>query len=477
MKNSRLLELLSALDKSEFIRLEEFLISPFLNKNKQIISFYYFLSALNIHSDYGDINKEEIFEYVYPEQKFNVDKYLKLSSDFVKAIEKFLLYEFRDKRIDYNKRIILEISGKRNLKKTFDKYLKELNSSVKKEFNKDLDFYLTEYETKIEELLFRLNEKKFNLENALLKINDTVDTMITHYKLELMIKLFHISSAKRNKIWLEDDVIEFVEKRKEYFEKTQPMVYMRMIVLKMFAHNDDEAYSEIKNFIGQNESKLNNENLIYLYDKLLTFCALNGSSKFKTEEFTLIKKLEKKNILFTESEEIDYKYFLKLIDASLNENEAGFAEKLLKNYSRRINPDLREDTIHFAQTSVHIFKGEFREALESAYQVSAVNDFFYLSSKSMLLIIYFELKIDKSVYYIIDSMKNFLARKKGRKEINTESYSNFLKYLRKMLAFKSKDKLNKNEAGVLLEELASEDNVANKEWLERKMNSLKPGSL
>jgi len=465
MKGTRLNEILSSLSKEEFLRLNEYLHSQYLNKNKQIILFYYFLSAKESHPDYLNISRREIFEYIYKRQDFNHDKYLKVSSDFVKAIENFLLYELRAGRDLQTKRDLLEIAGNRELPKTFAKYSGEIRSKTENEINKDLEFYMTEYDFKIESILYSLNNKKFDLEKSILGLNSSVNTIIVHLKLELMLKLFHIS-GKKNKIWLDKEVIDFIKKNKKNLIEFHPMIYQRSRILKMFENSDVDIYKQVRSFVENNSDKLNQENLIYIYEELMAFCNLMGNEYFKKEEFNLIKSIEEKSLL--EKSNFDYIYFLKIIDTALNENDAYWAESFLNKYSEKIDPEYKESTVNLAMASIYIYRQKFNEALEHISRVSVLNEYFYLNSKILSLTVFYELDDMISVNYGIEAFSAYIRRKKITTDSDIKVYKTFLSVFKELIKFKS-EKNKSIDKKNLLTKLENSILIINKDWFIRKI--------
>lgn len=470
MKGSRLNEMLSSLSIEEFAGLNEYLHSPYLNKNKQVILFYYFLSAKQAHPDYSLINRDDVFEYVYKGQKFNLDKYLKLCSDFVKALENFLIFELRSDRDLMNKRRLLEISGSRNLSKTFSKYSGELNHKFSSEFNKDLDFYLTEYECKVESFMYNFNSKHFNLEKALLEINEIINIIIINSKLELMIKLLHISD-KKNRIWFDKETLDFAERNKNSLKLRHPMIYLRYLILKMFSDSDAVVYKQIKSFVSKNENKFSKDNLQYVYDKMITFCNLNGTDEFKSEEFKIIKSLDKNSLIAYGNDNIDYVYFLKVVDTSLSENDSYWAESFVNKYNEKLESEFRRSSLNLAMASVLIYRHKYIEALEHVSKVDFLNDFFYLNSKSMSLIIFYELNDLQSVNYILDAFSVYLNRNRHKKDFDFTSYKSFLTVYKQILSLTTKNKKSADKK-ILLEKVNSDQALLNKDWFVRKIGSV-----
>jgi hypothetical protein len=120
MKDTKLSEILLKLSKIEFRNLEEFLLSPFFNKNQSILKLYYILKD-NYHLlSTGMVAQQDIFKQIFPREKFDDVKSRKLLSNFTKLVEQYLvILEIENSKV--NKNIILLNAFKdRNIIKSFE---------------------------------------------------------------------------------------------------------------------------------------------------------------------------------------------------------------------------------------------------------------------------------------------------------------------------------------------------------------------
>ncbi|MBP9192603.1 MAG: hypothetical protein KBF96_08645 [Ignavibacteria bacterium] len=92
MKKIKLYILLRSISKDEFDELQDFILSPVFNKDSTVISLYDFLKLNYDAAMKGSLSKEEIYRYVFGEEKFNETKYWKLTSGLSKLIDKYLMY-------------------------------------------------------------------------------------------------------------------------------------------------------------------------------------------------------------------------------------------------------------------------------------------------------------------------------------------------------------------------------------------------
>ena len=72
--------------------------------------------------------------------------------------------------------------------------------------------------------------------------------------------------------------------------------------------------------------------------------------------------------------------------------------------------------------------------------------------------------------YIADSTRHYLKRKKDVLSIHYSRYNDYLKYIAILLKAKLKDK---NEKGILINELKKNINVIGRDWLLEKVKEIK----
>lgn len=70
MQYHKLFEILGTFTHKDFHRLDEFLKSPYHNKNQNLISLYNYLKKYKGVYNSKNISKENIFKFVYRKEKF-----------------------------------------------------------------------------------------------------------------------------------------------------------------------------------------------------------------------------------------------------------------------------------------------------------------------------------------------------------------------------------------------------------------------
>ena len=84
----KLTQLLESLGIKELRRLEEYLSSPFHNKNERLRKFFSLLRK--VHPNYQKLSKQQLFQEMFPKKKAYKDSDIRvLASDLTKHIKKF----------------------------------------------------------------------------------------------------------------------------------------------------------------------------------------------------------------------------------------------------------------------------------------------------------------------------------------------------------------------------------------------------
>jgi hypothetical protein len=114
------------------------------------------------------------------------------------------------------------------------------------------------------------------------------------------------------------------------------------------------------------------------------------------------------------------------------------------------------------RTGLHGLRGSLRNIREVLNGVTYDNYYFYLSSKKLFAMIYYDMEKEEPILYIVDSARHYLKRNTKVSKINREFYLKFFNYVHKLVNL---DYNQRNKIENLKYELLKERNVSSKEWL------------
>jgi len=131
MEKSRLISLFTTLIKSELKDLGKFVRSPYFNQQENLVGFFDYLVECKQQLEIIP-TKQQVFQKLFPHQKFSDVKIRLLMSDLHKLIERYLICKSRFLDEVDNKMQLAQIYRQRNLPKHFQKTIKSANEFWKK---------------------------------------------------------------------------------------------------------------------------------------------------------------------------------------------------------------------------------------------------------------------------------------------------------------------------------------------------------
>lgn len=476
MKESKIKELLKALSAVEFKKFGDFVRSPFFNKNPHLVTLYDYFARYNENFDKLAVLSEDIFRFVFKNEKYSEIKVRILFSNFVKLIEEYLVYIEGTKNVIYQKTLLVNTLHQRNLTKNFHSALKDTMEFQLKQFNRDEDYYYNQIYLEVEafnhflERSSKINEEDFK------KINDNMD----YYYILIKLKLFHFmflqlrqsTEPGGQKMWLLDEIIKYIESNLTVISKEHSVIYMKyLILMTMIKPAEVKYFRRLKKFVVDNHGKISQNVMANIFVELQNYCTVRSNGPdpgFKTETFNVFKMMEERGI-FSKSKYINYVDFLNAIIAALEVNKIAWSENFFNKYKSRVLPELNESTINLAKTQICFYKKKYDEALDMLNNVRYNNHYFYLQSKKILAKIYYEKQDHESITYIIDTTRHYLKRNEDISRINWDLFHKFFIYLKKIINL---DSTEKEKITATIESLKGENNVSSKDWLLTKLEEL-----
>lgn len=468
MGDSKLIEILSSLSESEFKRFGKFIKSSFHNESPMLIKLYEFFK--NYYPDTTNIYKEDIGNFIYSDGKEYDTKLRKLLSEFTKILENFILYiEIETNKFSRNN-LLLTISHRRNLSKTFDQTLTDYRKENEKLSERDSHYFFRKYNIELESFRFLAGKFK-NPEIHIRILSESVDDLFLFEKLICIynITLLRNSFNKEVKTDLNfaDEIIQHIEKNEDHYSKNKIIIYAYylscMMALKI---NETEYFFKYKKFILKNHKQFSSKELETFYMNMYSYSIqkVNKGEKPFLKEMMDVYKFTDKN-----ADSIKHMfgfniYYLNAINTGMTLKEFDWVERFIHKYKRSLPEDVREDVFNLGMANFYFFKRNYDEALSHLIKSDYPNYTYYLMAKVLMIKIYFEKKDFEGVLTTIDAMKHFLKRKDLIPERLIKSNLNFLNCIIKLCG------RNKKSSVLNAEMIANEDmSIANRDWLLEKI--------
>ena len=177
---------------------------------------------------------------------------------------------------------------------------------------------------------------------------------------------------------------------------------------------DETHYRQLKQEIFENGHLFPKEEMRVIYLLTINYCIgrINaGTSDFNGESFDLYKVgLEKE--IFLENGVLSRFTFKNVVTAGLNLQEFEWVENFIKNYSGFLDEKHQENFVHFYKARLFFEQGSYDKAMRLFAQSDYDDILMTLNARTMLLKMYYELNEFDALDSLIESMRNYLQRKK-----------------------------------------------------------------
>ncbi len=460
--------MLSTLTTRELRRFEEFIISPFFNKNETPVQLFQVLKKYHPHYEEHKTSMEAIFPKLFPKEKFEEQRLRYLMTDLTKLLEEFLSYTEYDKQEINKKYLLMSALDNRNLDKHFTATYENARLVQDKEPYRDVNYYFNRY--LLEEKAYQhIHAKEQDaLETS---IQQAVDNLDVYY---LSNKLRYCSALlTRQNILREDFHNPLLNEILQYLEKNNydhvPSVAIYYLILKTLNDRDNlDNYSKLKELLEKNLEKFAISELQDMYTSLMNFCIYKintGDSSFLKELFEQYKFIIEKGIIF-ENGYISPHEFKNIVIVGLRVNEVDYIEKFLHDNKEHLHPEFQDSIYTYNLAFVHFYKKDFSKALRLLQTADFKDVFYHLDARTLLLRTYYELDETEPFFSMIDSFNNYLKRNKLISESQRTSYLNFVKYVKKLMQIRLGSKMT---AAELKAEIEDVKHVGNQQWLLQKI--------
>lgn len=468
MFKSKLFDLLSSLDETEYKRFGEFIASPFFNKSKVLIKF---------HSAYGKFfpvfkdekfTKENIFKIVFPGKNFSEAVLRNYNSDMLTLAEQFLVYcNISRNANNYHKHLLNELN-QRNIHSLFtgnyNLALKTLEESV----NRDTSYHFDRYFIKQEKDLFNSYMKSFSAEDK----RDSELSFINYFLTVLSEMYAYIINQRevlkiKYEFILFDELSRLIESNSLILDPVVLMHYNRL----MLHHTGQEKY-----YLLLKEQVLKQGSLTDTVNHYDTYiCLINYVKKHKNFEsmetlrelFELRRIIIEKNILIGKNY-LSHNVYHNQVKTGLKLKEFEWVKYFIENFKNKISEDVRDNTYHFCKASYYYETGNNQNSLKHLMLIKGNSDN-YPEIKNMTTRIYWRENDFDMLLRSLTSYRLYISKSRKLKKTDVELHAGFIDAVDKMFRCKYDNK--KIDLDVLLNKVSC-SNIAQKKWVIDEINEL-----
>ena len=460
--------LLTYFDVYELNKLRKFIQSPYFNSNELLVQLFDILRKELEKEKRKELSKESIWKLLYKDKHYDDVRYRKLNSELLKLTEEFLAQEEYNNNPMRQSNYLMDSIGKKKITNLYNSTIKNARSiSANQDIKIDPTHYFYLYEMErnyynIEDFEMSRSEKA-NLESII----ENLDLFYFTEKLRwYCTMLSRQSNASLNyKLVFINEILTYFKNIE--IENIFISIYFNIINLYLFPDKKENFYNILKN-VESNFSSINNNILLDIYNHLLNYCISNGNKgdlEFLEYYIKINEKLIENQLLFKDGFLSPWR-FKNIVQSALRINKFEWTENFINNYKENIHPEFRENAITFNLALLFFYQKKYENVISQLQNVEYEDEAYNLSSKSMLLAVYYEMDYLEPLYSLFDSFRAYLNRNKTLAENRKILFFNLIKYTKQLSKISSKDKKSILK---LKEEVLAEKNIASDKWLMEKI--------
>ncbi len=439
MKGSRLIKVLSSLNRKEMTQFLEFSSASYSGASPAAFKLLRYLESCYPAFSEDQISKETVFKSLYPKTKFKKQRILSLSSDLMSCLRDFLsLLEAQQESTAAQLRFLRQLR-KRQLSGSHEIAVKQLQKQFSNEKYLAVRTALDKYLLQQELMAQYISEDRRNIDDRLQKISDTLDEFYLSRKMALAVEMkgFERFFGLQFDYGLLPQVQLYV---KEHFSDLKVLRINQLQMLCLEQESDASHYYEMRALMDEMAEKLENPIRRMQYRFAQNYCIRKinaGDLDFLRESFDIYKKLLDTNLIFEEGvlAPSDYK---NIISASLRLGETSWALDFIESYKEKLPKSSRANTYRLNLAHYYFQTNDHHAASGLLKDAEFTNVFEVIQAKYILLKISFEAGDFELFEFQLIAFNRYVSRNKELGSSIKQSISNFIRAAKRLARFKRK---------------------------------------
>lgn len=489
MTTSKIILLLRKLNKNELAAFRDFLISPFFNNKGKLVEFYDQLIRYAPKFDEKEINRNKIYEQIYPTSKFNIQVYKNLSSELYLLARKFIAISYY-KENEFEPGInLLEKLESYGIDELYKAELKNLRQKLNKSKFNDIHF--------LHKFRLALIERNFSYHRSKRLILSSIgdeesNELMKYYFIHAFRQRFDFESIGLNfnvndnespalghiRRQLEQGLVqETINHMQKAKSKDYEIVAIFYYILMSFKYPDNNFYFKTsKELVFKNINKFDKSARFEVSDALYGLFSfrmmLNSSIENYRDTFDIINFRLKRNLYRENSKGyFDAISFRAIFLTGARLKEYDWLKKFLKKYIKEVIPGHRENLNNLLNGFIMFFEKRFEDSLNYLNRVKYDINLYKLDVRKLQLLNYYELNLFEPAFSLVASFKEFLNSNKQITADEKLKNMTMLGFYSRLL--KLKNDYNEFRLLKLEKDINKNQNLLYKDWFIDKINKLK----
>ena len=485
MFNSRILRLLRSLDNLSFKYFVQYVRSPYFNRNPRLVILVEILQESYPDFEGSSLSKESLFEAMYgKDEPYNEQKVYDHFSFLNRLLENFLAQQQYEADPNANHLYLLGALAERKAYGSFERHYQKTLENHLRDNQGDSKTYLDAYRLSLlGDVYFGIKGKRVydeNLEKGIRNLDIFYLSSRLRHSCELLNR-HNIINADYSAVMI-PEITSFLERADNTYREVPVIAIYYQIYLTLTEPENEAHFAGLVRLLQLHGGGFPRSEAAAMYTYALNYCTKkinSGHQNYLSELFGLYKQLLTEDILLEEGV-ISHQYVKNITTLGLRLKAYDWVREFLDTYKSRLAPEVRDNVYNYNLAVYHYERRQFNEALQLLQTVEFSDVYYQLSAKSILLKIFYEQKEEDALESLLLSFRVYLNRNKNISRYQHKVHYNLLRFTRQLYQLRLKQSLmdkhlfNQKVVG-LRSKVASTQEIANLNWLNKKIDELNSG--
>ncbi len=415
MKNSKLFQLLNRLTLEEKERLEAYVHSPYLNKNKRIKHFCKLLVDRNWNLHHPDLVKEKIYKQVFPTEAYMDENFRVLTSQFLKLTEQFLAMEVWKKDSFIQSYHTLNTYSEKRLNKHFRALYKKAKHQLNQSStSKDITFFYNKFLLSEINYAYTILNDRANIDAAFYNTMDHFDIYLLANKLRYIstfVNQQNIQHIEERPILFYNEIMNITKEAN--YQQEEYIRYYSLILYCLTEPENEIHFLKLKTLLLEKHTSVLTKSELREILNMATSYAVRkikaGNEKYYPHLFDLYISYLKDDTILTGGF-IREQHYANIVRIALYLNQLEWAYDFIENYKARLNENIRERV--YDQNTFHYLAaiGKHKDAANALHRLNFENNADLINYQILLLKDYFQSDNKEAIESLVNNFRNWIKR-------------------------------------------------------------------
>lgn len=468
MFQNKSIVILKTFSPQEIRQFDEFLSSPFFNKNQTLIQAFSIIRGMYPAFDDPNLERTKLFKLIFTGEAYDEQKLRYLMTDLTKQLEEYLCYKAISGEQIFKYHLLLITYRNRKLDKPFLNTLKLAEKLLEDHPLRDVSHSFYEYLVEEDRYRFMSDRREHLHESNLQKVVDNLDKYYILNKMRYCAEIINNKNvvAINYKLFLYEEIMNHI--RHNPLDSVPAARIYYNIILTLTEPENKIHYTNLLQLLQENHNLFSHDEIFDMYVYAKNYCIRkinHGDTEYIRELFDLYKLMLKDKIILRDNQlsQFDYKNIVYL---GLRVGESEWVKNFIVRYNDYLEPQYRKNAYTYNMASYYYFQKNYDEVLTLLRSVEFTDFYYHLDSKSLLLKTYYELGETEALFSLIEAFKVYIKRNNLIPPYQKTIYLNMIRFVSRLYKWKLKPTKNLRE---IVSEMENTRQIADILWIRKKI--------